>query len=438
MHILFVHQNFPAQFRHIAPRLVQEHGWRCTFVTERAEGALPGIDKIVYKARWGATRSNHYLTRTFENCVGHSHAIYEAMKARPDIQPDLVVAHSGFGSSLFLPYLYDAPIINFLEYFYRPVGGEVGYRPDVPVTEMELLRLKARNAMLLLDLENCDQGWTPTYYQRAIFPPALHPKIEVIFDGIPTELYYRRANPNRQIGERQYVGPQFRVVTYVARGFEMMRGFDIFMKAAKRIYEQFPNVIFVVVGTDKVHYGGDMQYFREKSFRHHVMAQDKYDLSKFRFTGYVAESTLADILSISDLHIYLTAPFIASWSMVDAMACEAVVLASDQNCTREYITPGENGLLCDFFDVEGIARQAVEVLKDPAAYRPLGQAARRTVEEKYSLKVAMPRIKDLFERVAARRREPSVRAELLCRTGTMQRVTAPTPEEDVIRTLQRS
>jgi glycosyltransferase involved in cell wall biosynthesis len=187
-----------------------------------------------------------------------------------------------------------------------------------------------------------------------------------------------------------------------------------------------------------VHYGGDMQYFREKSFRHHVMAQDKYDLSKFRFTGYVAESTLADILSISDLHIYLTAPFIASWSMVDAMACEAVVLASDQNCTREYITPGQNGLLCDFFDVEGIARQAVEVLKDPAAYRPLGQAARRTVEEKYSLQVAMPRIKDLFERVAARRREPSLRAELLCRTGTMQRVTTTTPEEDVIRALQRS
>ena len=418
MHVLFVHQNFPAQFRYIAPRLVAEHEWRCTFVTEKAEGELPGVEKIVYKARGGATRANHYCTRNFENAVAHTHGVYEALKARPDIQPDLVVAHTGFGSSLFVPYLCDAPIINFLEYFYHPVGQDMGFRPESPVTEEDLLRIKTKNAMILLDLVNCDRGWTPTHYQREFFPPQFHDKIEVIFDGIDTDVYHRKDNPNRRIGERQYIGPHFRIVTYVARGFEMMRGFDIFMKAAKRIYEQFPDVVFVVVGTDRVHYGGDLKYIEEKSFRHHVLAQEEFDLSKFRFTGYVPQETLADILSISDLHIYLTEPFIASWSMVDAMSCGAVVLASDQRCVREYITHGKNGLLCDFFDYEGLARQAVEVLKDPPAYRQLADAAQRTVEEEYSLSVALPRIKELLERVATNRREPSVRTALLVRPGT--------------------
>jgi glycosyltransferase involved in cell wall biosynthesis len=371
---------------------------------------LPGVDKILYKVKTGATKANHLCTRNFENAIGNAHAIYETLKSKRNLQPDLVVAHTGFGSSLFLPYLYDAPIINFLEYFYHPYGGDLGYRPEVPVTEEDLLRIKTKNAMLMLDVENCDRGWTPTHYQRDFFPVPYRDKIEVVFDGISTEIYHRRENTLRRIGDRGCIGPQHRIVTYVARGFEMMRGFDIFMKAAKRIYEQFPDVRFVVVGTDRVAYGNDMAHINAPSFRHHVLSQDNYDLSKFRFTGYVSEETLAEILSISDVHIYLTMPFIASWSMVNAMACGAVVLASDQTCVREYIEPGVNGLLCDFFDYEELARKAVDVLKDPGAYHPLGEAARKTVDERYSLNVTFPKIKAFFERVASgRRREPSQR-----------------------------
>src|SRR5215213_7185433 len=117
MHVMFVHQNFPAQFRYIAPKLVSDFGWKCTFGTEKAGGGLPGVDKVVYTARGGATLANHVCTRTFENQVAQTHGAYAALKARPDVRPDLIVAHAGFGSSLFLPYLYDAPIINFFEYF---------------------------------------------------------------------------------------------------------------------------------------------------------------------------------------------------------------------------------------------------------------------------------------------------------------------------------
>ena len=216
--------------------------------------------------------------------------------------------------------------------------------------------MKTKNAMILLDLDNCDRAWTPTSYQRDFFPPEFHSKIDVIFDGIDTSIYYRRQNPERRLPNGTVVPAGTRIVTYVARGFERMRGFDIFMEVARRTYEQYPNVLFVVVGSNRVSYGADLAYTEKASFREEVLSSGKYDLSKFLFTGWVSEPDLAEILSIGDLHIYLTEPFIASWSLVDAMSCGAVVLASDQNCVREYVRHGENGLLGDFFDVEGLVR----------------------------------------------------------------------------------
>jgi hypothetical protein len=180
MHVLFVHQNYPAQFRYLAPRLAREIGWRCTFATRNAKSPdLPGVERVVYRPRSGATRANHVCTRAFESRVGHAHGVYAALKDRPDIRPDLVVAHSGFGSSLFLPHLHDAPVINFFEYFYRPTGRCSTYRPEVSVAEADVLRSSTNNAMLLLDLDNCDRGWCPNHAQRQWLPKEFHPKIEV-------------------------------------------------------------------------------------------------------------------------------------------------------------------------------------------------------------------------------------------------------------------
>lgn len=427
MHVLFLHQNFPAQFRYIAPRLVQDYGWQCSFMTANDQGSLPGVSKLIYRCTGGATKANHFASRNFENTVNEAHAVFETLKYRQDLRPDLIVAHTGFGSSLFLPYLYDAPLINFVEYFYRPVGQDIGFRPEMPVTEESLLRVKTKNAMILLDLENCDRGWTATHYQRDFFPAEFRSKIDVIFDGIDTGIYYRRLNRERRLPSGQVIPKDTRIVTYVARGFERMRGFDVFMEVARRTYEQYPNVLFVVVGADSVHYGPDLAYTDKASFREEVLSSGRYDLSKFFFTGWVSENDLAEILSVSDLHIYLTEPFIASWSLVNAMSCGAVVLASDQRCVREYIRPGENGLLRDFFDVEGLATEAVRVLRDPAEFRPLSLAAQETVQHYYSVEVAMPRLKAYFEQVASKPREPSLRLEHLVREGT---VREPIPAED--------
>ena len=162
----------------------------------------------------------------------------------------------------------------------------------------------------------------------------------------------------------------------MSRGFESMRGFDLFMKVAQQIYRQFPDVVFVVVGSTRVCYGGDEKHIQHNTFFEHVLAQSDYDLSKFIFTGLVPVTTLVDLLSLSDLHLYWTVPFVLSWSLMDALSCGCTVLASDTAPVREMIDDGRNGRLCGFYDVDGFATRAVEILRDPEAFRHLGRPPR--------------------------------------------------------------
>ena len=400
MHVLFVHKNFPAQFGHIARHLVQHHGYQCSFVCELPPGTFDGIERLQYKIDGGATKDTHYCSRTFENATWHAHSIYETMKARPDIVPDLIVGHSGFGSTLFLADLYECPIVNYFEYYYHSKDSDLDFRTEFPSKELDRLRSRTRNAMILLDLQTCRAAYAPTCWQASLLPEQYQPKLEAIFDGIDTSIWHRRADLPRRIGDRE-IPADTRIVTYVSRGFESMRGFDIFMKVAKRICDARDDVIFVCVGTDRVCYGGDLNRIEEQSFREHVLAQDDYDQSRFLFTGRVPPLELVEILSLSDLHIYLTVPFVLSWSMMNALACGCTVLASDTAPVQEMIRHGENGLLAGFFDVDRFSELALEVLADPEAFRHLGRAGAEMIERDYSLDVSLPRMLDLYERAVS-------------------------------------
>jgi glycosyltransferase involved in cell wall biosynthesis len=204
----------------------------------------------------------------------------------------------------------------------------------------------------------------------------------------------------RKIGDRE-IPADTKIVTYVSRGFESMRGFDIFMKIAKRICDARDDVLFVCVGSDRVCYGGDLNRIEEKTYREHVLKQDDYDLSRFLFTGRVDPFQLVDIFSLSDLHIYLTVPFVLSWSMMNALSCGCTVLASDTAPVQEMIRHGENGLLAGFFDVDSFTEQSLEVLEDPERFRHLGEAGASMIEADYSLDVCLPRMLDLYERASS-------------------------------------
>jgi glycosyltransferase involved in cell wall biosynthesis len=338
----------------------------------------------------------------FDGQIQRAHAVFQALKSHPEIQPDLVVGPCIYASSLFLPYLYSCPVINYLDYFYRDADSYLTFRPDFLPEVLDVIRARAHNALVLYDLEQCAAAYSPTQWQRSLFPERFQSKIATIFDGIDRTVW-RRRQTTRQIPGRPALPPGMKVVTYVARGLEAMRGFDIFMRVAQQICRARSDVMFVVVGSENFYHGADLKYIRARSFLEHVLSQDNYDLSRFLFVGRVPSEWLADILSMSDLHVYLTAPFVLSWSLFDALACACTVLASDTAPVREVITHEQNGLLADFFDVDGLTRQALQVLDEPEKYRPLAEAGARTIDERYSLERTMPTIAEFLRTSASRK-----------------------------------
>jgi glycosyltransferase involved in cell wall biosynthesis len=397
MHVLFVHQNYPAQFGHLAAYLVRHHGDQCTFLSQKAPGEADGIRRIQYQLRGGATERSHYCSRTFENAIWHTHAVAEALATQPDLRPDVIVGHSGFGSTLFLRELFACPILNYFEYFYRTTNSDMDFRKDFPPPALiDRMRARARNATLLLDLDNCDLGYSPTRWQRDRLPPRYHDKVRVAFDGIDTSLWHARPGQPRRLGN--FVVPDgMKVVTYVSRGFESIRGFDVFMRMAKLLCDRRRDVLFLVVGQDRVCYGGDQKLTGDLTFKQWVLSRGDYDLSRFVFTDLIPMPRLAELFSFTDLHVYLTVPFVLSWSLFNALGCGATVLGSDTGPVRELIEPGRTGLLADFFDVEGLAAAADKVLDDPLAYKPLGAAAAELVRTRYSLDVCAARIRQIID-----------------------------------------
>ena len=409
MHVLFLHDAFPAQFGRLGLELKRRHGWKCSFLVQSLSSCPTPTTEMLQEL------DLHQLPLTAEHrskegipwpqifgmYLEQCQSVFNALRARPDLKPDLVVAHGGRGApTLFLKDLLDCPIINYCEYYFATSHRDISYRIDLPPAEPAPFFPRCINAPTLASLVDCDAGYSATHWQKQSFPARFHSKIEVYFDGIDTELYRPGAAP-RRIGEVSL--PQgTKVVTFVARGLESIRGFDLFMQVADRICRQRADVLFVVVGGEEIHYGWDKLHTGSPSFKQWVLSQGDHDLSRFLFPGRILPEHLADILRLSDLHIYLSAPFVVSWSLFNAMATGVPVLASDVPPVREVIEGGVNGLLEPLFDIDRLTATALKVLADPAGFAPLGIAARRTIEERYSIESCIPPIKEFFERVSLR------------------------------------
>jgi glycosyltransferase involved in cell wall biosynthesis len=414
MHILFIHDAFPAQFGRLGLELKERYGWRCSFLVQSLSSCPTPTPEMlrsleIHQLPLAAEhRSNEGVPwpQIFGRYLEQCQSVYEALRARPELRPDLVVAHGGRGApTLFLRDVLDCPIINYCEYYFATSHRDISYRIDLPPAEPAPFFPRSINAPTLVSLVDCDGGYSATHWQKESFPARFHSKIEVYFDGIDTVLYRPGPAP-RRIGETVIPGDR-KIVTFVSRGLESIRGFDLFMKAASRIARRRADVLFVVVGGEEIHYGWDKLHTGSPSFKQWVLAQGEFDLSRFHFPGRILPEQLADVLRLSDLHIYLSAPFVVSWSLFNAMATATPVLASDVVPVREIIEPRVNGLLEPLFDIDRLTETALEVLDNPMEYAPLGQAARRTIEDRYSIETCVPQIKQFFERVASRERDPS-------------------------------
>ena len=420
MNVLFVHQAFPAQFGRLALELARRSGWACRCLVRHLSACptpsrdmldrltiiqVPAVPETT-PAKWTETFSRHVALADLTAQVGRNRA--------GEFRPDLVVGHCGIGPFAFLPEVYDCPFVGYCEYYLAVRGRDLTYRADLPPTEPAPFYPRCINAATLTSLQACRSGYSPTAWQRDSFPARFRPRIEVHFDGVETELYRPRVVTPEDLTSALgglSIRPGTKVVTFVARGLESMRGFDLFVKLAERIGRERSDVAFVVVGGDESYYGWDSFFAGKAGFKQWVLSRGDYDLSRFLFLGQIDPERLAVLLARSDLHVYLSVPFVTSWSVFDALSAGCVVLAADIEPVRELIEPGVNGLVEPLFDLDRLTAAALRVLADPAGHRPLGQAARARSLERYSLDVCVPALKAYFEREASAPHPPAPLSE---------------------------
>lgn len=375
--VLFIHQNFPGQFRHIAGCLTGRADFDIKAIGRDAAPGLKGVQLIRYRLHRDAARGIHPYARPLEDGVLHGQAVARKLVDLRDAGwvPDVVVAHPGWGESLYVKDVFPRTrLIHFCEYFYRGQGADVGFDPTDEVTLNDLARIRSRNALHLLALDACDAGICPTRWQHSLHPSEYHAKLHVIHEGIDTDRL--RPDPDAFFdlpGGRRLTRAD-EVVTYVARNLEPYRGFPQFMRALSQLQQQRPQTHAIIVGGDDVSYGSrpkDAANWREKMLR-----EVPLDPARTHFTGKLPYIRYIKVLQVSSAHVYLTYPFVLSWSVLEAMACGCVVVGSDTAPVREVIRDGVNGYLTDFFDAGVLGARidaALQTLPEHAAVRHRAQ-----------------------------------------------------------------
>jgi glycosyltransferase involved in cell wall biosynthesis len=399
MHVMFIHPNFPAQFGHIALHLATQLQWQCTFVTsiDTTHLNLP-FNHINYRVAPGPQPKVFNNPDNLNTHFDHLKAIYVGLRGVHHIKPDLVVGHMSYGTMLYLRNLYNCPFIGYYELLLPPFWGDgLVLRKEFPPPEGIRLFNATYHALTYLHLHAVDACYTPTHFQKNTAPKELHHKLHVIFDGVDGNLFQPRSIDRPCQFRGLTIGPDTKVVTFVSRGLESVRGFDIFMKAAKKIAQEIPNVLFLIAGDERTNYGFELHHIGNQSFKQWVLSQDSYDLSKFHFLGRIPLQELAQLFNISALHFYLTVPYVLSWSMMQAMASGCTILGSATPPVQEVIDDGVHGLLTDFYDVDGLTERALRVLRDPQGHRALGEAARARVMERYEQRHCINQMVQLFQ-----------------------------------------
>lgn len=402
MHVAFVHRRGFGQFAALAAHLAQS-GHEVSLVTETVDQRIPAVRVIRHRAEPGP-RANGHMARHLAIAdhhvrIGHRVAeTFDAM-ARHGQAPNVVIGHIGWGSMMFVKdALPQVPMLGYCEFFYRAEGADIGFAPDDRPDIDTRKRMRLRNVAQLLSLEAMDGGVSPTQWQRSLYPADVRSRIAVCHEGVDTEHF--RPDPTASVrlaDQRVLKAGDPPVVTFVARDLEPYRGFPQALEAASKVLRAHPNAVFVFVGGNGVSYGAPPP--GGGSWKDHLLASLDIPRDRVFFPGAISHALLRQLYRISAAHIYLTYPFVLSWSVLEAMACGALVIGSDTAPVREIIRSGRNGILVPFFDTDVLAETIVDVLKNPGGFRPLRVAGRRTVEQRFRLNNCLLRQQSLIRAV---------------------------------------
>ena len=387
MRFLLTHPNFPSQLRSIAQVLAANPQNEVVFLTNAAQGEIPGVKKLIYTPKREPAPQTHHYTRGFEQAILHGQAAFEACLAARNagFYPDLIFGHAGWGPSLFLKDVFPrTPLALNFEWFYHAHGTDCDFDPSDPLTHDDEARIRMKNATLLADLAACDGGVCATRYQYEQFPKHLRSNLVIGHEGIDVNFF--KPDPGGKLvladGKLDLSGVD-EIVTYATRGMEPYRGFPQFIEAAHLLLQARPNAHIVIAGDDRVAYG--KQAPDGKTYKQLLLEKFPLDPARTHFVGSLPYGEYVKLLQCTKAHVYLTRPFVLSWSMLEAMACGALVVASNTPPVQEVITDGINGLMVDFFKPDELAATLDRVLAAPTNYDQMREKARETVVAKYDM-----------------------------------------------------
>lgn len=377
MKVLFIHQNFPGQFRHIARHLAQQPDVEVRAIGRAGAPGLAEIGMWRYTPHRLAGDGIHPYARFFENAVRFGQQVLRLLMqlCAAGYRPDIILAHPAWGETLYVKQVYPhVPLIHYCEYYYHLHGADADFDPEFPLTADLAAVTESRNALQLLNLAHCDIGITPTRWQYALHPETYRPRLRVIHEGIELDGLAPDTRAELVLPNGRILRAGDPVVTYVARSLEPHRGFHRFMRALPKVLEQHPQCQVVVLGNDRINYGSapeDAPTWREK-----MLCECPVDTSRVHFLGKVDYATYRRVLQVSAVHVYLSFPFILSWSLLEAMACACMIVASDTTPVREVIVDGHNGVLVDMLSPDAIVAAIIGALTAGEATRPMREQAR--------------------------------------------------------------
>ena len=412
MNILFIHQNFPGQFKFLAPALAaQGHDVRAFTMQKIAAGEWQGVKLTHYQPSRGTAPNVHPWVSDFETKTIRGEACFRAalkLKER-GFTPDVIIAHPGWGESLFLKDVWpQAKLGIYCEFYYHPQGADVGFDPEFPARDAgDVCRLRLKNLNNLLHFEIADSGISPTHWQASTFPEPFRSRITVVHDGIDTEAIAPNPAVSLTLNGDLVLTKQDEVITFVNRNLEPYRGYHIFMRALPELLKRRPGARVLIVGGEEVSYGarpeGDKKW--KDIFAGEVRPQiPDADWARVHFLGNVPYQYFIPLLQLSTVHVYLTYPFVLSWSLLEAMSVGCAIVASDTQPLHEAIRHNDTGRLVSFFDAAALSGEVCALLDDPAARERLGANARAFAQANYDLKtICLPKQLQWVEELAAMR-----------------------------------
>jgi glycosyltransferase involved in cell wall biosynthesis len=402
MKVLFIHNNFPAQFRNLAAALAKEGGHELVAVGASAARGMPVVKLVKYALASADVSNTHPFARRFDlECRRAEQVLYSLTTlAASGFTPDVILAHPGWGETLPLRTMFPkARLIVYCEFFYGSQGRDLGFDAEFPEPGLDgHIGLQLKNATTLLALADADLGISPTKWQHSTFPGHYQRMIQIVHEGVDTTVIRPDAGARLQLPDGRELSRADEVVTFVARNLEPLRGYHVFMRALPEILARRARAHIVIIGSEGMAYGLNAPDGTtwKSVFLNEV--RDKIDLSRVHFIGHVPHQTFLKALQVSSAHVYLTYPFVLSWSMLEAMSAGCLVIGSDTAPVREVIEPDYNGLLVPFFAVDELAERVVEALQNPVRFALVRNAARQYVIEHFDAeRICVPQMRRLLD-----------------------------------------